>query len=182
MNNSPYFDSDEMYVAYNYRMEPYKQYKYYEGFNKEFQNEKEKFNKIDLNKYKNKDGTYTVTKLERPLGGKNSKIGKMFNKINKNLHHEGLAIGNEQNQIIIDYGKKNKILDFDVKESNNLNDWTKKTQIQIISAEDIEMIDKIFGNDAQKWVDPKGYHILKHNCQDFVKNLISKLNEKSSES
>ena len=60
--------------------------------------------------------------------------------MNSKLHHEGLAIGNEKNQIEIDYGKKkNKTLDFEVKESNNFNNWTEKTQIQKISKQDKEL-------------------------------------------
>lgn len=144
----------------------------------EIEEEKRKFDKIDLNKYKNKDGSYTITKLERPIKSKESKFFGLLNNLNSKVHHEGISIGNEKNHIIIDYGKKdNRKLQFEIKESTNLDEWETKTEIQKKTISDKKLKETILGKDIEDWSSRKDYDLISHNCQDFVKNVIQKVNE-----
>ena len=58
----------------------------------EIEKEKRKFDEIDLNTYKNKDGSYTITKLERPLKDKDSKFFGFLNFLYPKAHHEGISL------------------------------------------------------------------------------------------
>ena len=175
MESSPWFDSDEMAVAYNYRTEPYKDYKHYENVDKAFDNEKEKFKSIDLDEFKKNDGTYDIIRLKRPLKGKDSFLGNIANKAIEKLHHEGVAIGNGKNYLIFDYGKKGGDLDFSFKISDNLNEWTIKQNEGICSKNDNEIKEIFFDSDAEKWSSSRSYKINNHNCQHFAQNKIDKL-------
>ena len=179
MNNSPMFDSDEMAVYYNYRIAPVKDYNHYDNVDKKFNENKKAFSKINLDDYKKSDGKYDVYRLERPLKGKDSIAGNILNSAVKKLHHEGVAIGNGKNFIIADYGRKGKDLDFEVKTSNNLNDW-KNIKLEGTSSKSEKELEELFYgiNNEKNWSDSYKYNFLKHNCQDFAEQIIKQLKDK----
>ena len=85
--------------------------------------EKEKnFSKnINLDEYRNSDGSFNVYKVKRSLNG-----GKGADKIIKKLHHEGIAIGNDKKKFYTDYGVGEDNLEvrfWDEKE--NKDNWDK---------------------------------------------------------
>ena len=90
MENSPFFDADEMFTAYNYRTAPFKDYKHYDNVDKKFNEKKNEFNEINLDEYRKEDSKFDLYKLERPLKGKDSQIGNGLNFLNSKIHHEGL--------------------------------------------------------------------------------------------
>ena len=99
--------------------------------------------------------------------------------MSKKLHHEGVAIGNGKNFIIADYGRKGKDLDFEVKTSNNLNDW-KNIKLEGTSSKSEKELEELFYgiNNEKNWSDSYKYNFLKHNCQDFAEQIIKQLKDK----
>ena len=65
------------------------------------ENEKNFDKSINLDDYRNSDGTFNVYKTKRSL---NTKGGKQSQKIIKILHHEGIAFGNDKKKFFADYG------------------------------------------------------------------------------
>ena len=62
---------------------------------KKMDEEEKNFTKnINLDEYRNSDGTFNVYKAKRSLKG-----GKGPDKIIKKLHHEGVAIGNDKKKL-----------------------------------------------------------------------------------
>ena len=176
MNNSPWFDSDEMATAYLYRMNPYKEYKHYEKIDEAFKEVKAKFDQINLRDFQKDDGTYNIYKLERPLKGKDSKIGNILNKTVNKLHHEGVAIGNGNNFIVFDYGKKGGNLDFAFKITKDLNEWKEIKLVGESSKNEKELLEIFFGIETEhKYSDGRNYKFITHNCQDYAKEHIKKL-------
>jgi len=176
MNNSPWFDSDEMATAYKYRYQPYKEYKHYEKIDESFKEVKAKFDQINLRDFQKDDGTYNIYKLERPLKGKDSKIGNILNKTVNKLHHEGVAIGNGKNYIVFDYGKKGGNLDFAFKITKDLNEWKEIKLVGESSKNEKELLEIFFGKESEhKYSDGRDYKFITHNCQDYAKEHIKKL-------
>ncbi len=179
MENSPWCDSDEMYTAYNYRTQPYKDYTHYNNVDIDFKKEKERFNQIDLNKFKNDDGTYNIIRLQRALKGKNFVTDNLLNNANKaikKIHHEGLAFGNDKNFIVFDYGNKEFDFDFGFKVTDNLDEWAIKTREGICKKSDDEIKEIFFGEEAEKkWSSSREYNLLKHNCQNYAQEKINQL-------
>ena len=63
------------------------------------ENEKNFSKNINLDEYRNSDGTFNVYIAKRSLKG-----GKGTDKIFKKLHHQGIAIGNDKKKLWTDYG------------------------------------------------------------------------------
>ena len=176
MNDSPMFDIDEMATFYSYKMDPYKEYKLYEKIDESFKATKEKFAQTNLKDFQNHDGTYNIYQLERPLKGKDSKIGNFLNKVMNKLHHEGVAIGNGINYIVFDYGKKGGNLDFAFKTTKDLNEWKEKKLVGKSSKNKKEIAEIFFGIETEdKYSDGRKYRFITHNCQDYAQEHIKKL-------
>ena len=174
MNDSPWFDSDEMANAYNYRNGPYNEYKHYEKLSEYYETEKKRFNQIDLDYFRNDNGSFLVYRVERPL---NNRFGVCLNNSAKKLHHEGVAIGNGKNFLVFDYGKRDNIIDFAFNETNNLKkDWREIQKEGESSKTDEEIKDIFFGKFMEdKFSDRRDYNFVTHNCQDYVKEIIKNL-------
>lgn len=129
--------------------------------------------KINLNIYRNSDGTFNVYKVERPL---NNKYGNGSNTMSEVAHHEGVGIGNGKNIFFFDYGANNKQLGirfWDSKE--NKDNWGKIKKVGKSNASDDDVKEIFFGKKNEKWMYPNDYSILFHNCQDYSKEKINEL-------
>lgn len=139
-----------------------------------------KFNKdINLNDYRNDDGTFTVYKVERPL---DFKFGKEANKAKEKLHHEGLAFGNKKNKFYTDYGVQDENVNvrfWDSKEDKE--NWEKIKEVGKSNASDNDIKEILFRNNIEKWYDPDGYSLIFHNCQDYSKEKIKELTKPKTE-
>ena len=141
-------------------------------------NEKENnFTKnIDLNKYRNDDGTFTIYKTSRPL---NSSNGEQLYEMSKKLHHEGMAIGNGKNLIYSDYGVNENNSSVRFWDSNeNKENWADTKIVGKTNASDNEVKEIFFGEKSEKWEDPKDYNFVFHNCQDYAKEKINDFKRK----
>ena len=135
--------------------------------------EKEKnFTKnINLDEYRNRDGTFNVYKTKRSFKGG---IGE--DKIIKKLHHEGIAIGNDKKKFFTDYGVGEGDLEvrfWDDKEEKDNWDKIEKVGTSEVSNDGVK--DILFGQSSEKWTNHDDYKTLKHNCQDYSKEKITQL-------
>ncbi len=141
---------------------------------KEMNKSEKKFSeKINLNDYRNNDGTFNIYKTKRPL---NTKNGEKSYKLSKGAHHEGIAIGNEKNILFSDYGVKDNHLAvrfWDSKE--NKDKWSVVEKVGVSNASDKEIMDIFFGEKSENWINPNNYNLLLHNCQDYSKEIINQL-------
>lgn len=167
MWNSPYFSVEECVHAHmaksmmDDRIKSLKQ-----------MNEKENSfsENIDLDKYRNSDGTFNVYKTSRPL---NCPYGEKSYKMSKGAHHEGMAIGNGKNILYSDYGVNENNLGvrfWDGKE--NKENWAKIEKVGETKASDNDVKNIFFGEKSDRWVNPKDYNLVFHNCQDYSKEKI----------
>ena len=137
------------------------------------ENEKNFDKNINLDDYRNSDGTFNVYKTKRSL---NTKGGKQTQKIIKILHHEGIAFGNDKKKFFADYGVGEGDLEvrfWDDKE--NKDNWEKIEKVGTTNASDEKIKDILFGESSEKWTNPDDYKVLNHNCQDYAKEKISEL-------
>ena len=126
---------------------------------------------INLDEYRNSDGTFNVYKVKRSLKG-----GKGADKIIKKLHHEGVAIGNDKKKFFTDYGVGEKDLEvrfWDDKEEKD--NWDKIEKVGTSKISNDEVKDILFGESSEKWTNSDDYKLIKHNCQDYSKEKISQL-------
>ncbi len=141
---------------------------------KQMDETEDKFSKnINLNDYRNNDGTFNIYKTKRPL---NCKVGEQLNNLSKKAHHEGIAIGNEKNILFSDYGVKDNHLAvrfWDSKE--NKDKWSVVEKVGVSNASDKEIMDIFFGEKSENWINPNNYNLLLHNCQDYSKEIINQL-------
>ena len=147
---------------------------------KQMNKNEDKFSKdINLNDYRNDDGTFTVYKVERPL---DFKFGKEANKAKRKLHHEGLAFGNIKNKFYTDYGVKDgnvNVRFWDGKEDKE--NWEKIKEVGKSNALDNDIKEILFHNNIEKWYDPDDYSVIFHNCQDYSKEKIKDLTKSKPE-
>jgi len=130
---------------------------------------------INLEEYKNKDGTFNIYKAKRAL---NTKGGKGSQKLIKKLHHEGIAIGNEQKKFFSDYGVGEGDLEvrfWDNKEKKD--EWEKIEKVGTCKASENDIKKVLFGESSEKWTNPKDYALTHHNCQHYAKEKISELKD-----
>ena len=135
--------------------------------------EKEKnFSKnINLDEYRNSDGSFNVYRVKRSLNG-----GKGVDKIIKKLHHEGVAIGNDKKKFYTDYGVGEG--DLEVRfwdEKENKDNWDKIEKVGTSKASDDKVKDILFGESSEDWTNKDDYHFFKHNCQKYTKEKITQL-------
>ena len=147
---------------------------------KEMNKSEKKFSeKINLNDYRNNDGTFNIYKTERPL---NTKNGEKSYKLSKGAHHEGIAIGNGKKMLFSDYGVKDNtnlaVRFWDSKEK--IEKWEKIEQIgkSNSSNEDVKKI--FFGKKSENWINPNDYNLCCHNCKDYSKEKIEELKKNDS--
>ena len=176
MINSPWISYDEMERAIKYK-EPFNDYKHYSNVDQAFQRERERFRNIKIQFYKNKDGSFNVYKLQRPLGGKDSKSGTTLNNIMTKLHHEGVALGNGYNFMVFDYGKKGQTLDFALHQTTNLeSDWSVVTNVGKCFKNESELENIFFSLEVENnFSSGRNYKFLRNNCQDYAQTIINKL-------
>ena len=146
---------------------------------KEMDNRENNFCKnVNLDDYKNSDGSFNVYKVERPL---NSKGGEGLYKMSNGAHHEGLAIGNGKNFFYSDYGVNEGNLGvrfWDGKD--NKEKWEKMEKVGKSYASDKEVKDILFGQKSEKWANPNDYNILARNCKDYSNEKIKDFKEKKN--
>lgn len=135
------------------------------------ENEKNFSKNINLDEYRNNDGTFNVYKTKRSLKG-----GEGVDKIIKKLHHEGIAIGNNKKKFFTDYGVGEGELEvrfWDDKE--NKDNWDKIEKVGTSKASDKEVKEIFFGESSEDWTNKDDYHLIKHNCQGYSKEKINQL-------
>jgi len=135
------------------------------------ENEKNFDKNINLDEYRNSDGTFNVYKAKRSLNG-----GKGVDKIIKKLHHEGVAIGNDKKKFYTDYGVGEG--DLEVRfwdEKENKDNWDKIEKVGTSKASDKEVKDILFGKSSEEWTNKDDYHLIKRNCQDYSNEKINQL-------
>ena len=114
---------------------------------------------INLNKYRNDDGTFNIYKVERPLNGKG---GENAYKIKRKIHHECMAIGNEKNLLYFDYGTKEKgSLDFRIWDSKDkVDNWKGIKKVGTSNASDDDVKNILYGEESDEWTDHNDYNIF----------------------
>ena len=128
---------------------------------------------INLDDYRNDDGTFNIYKAERPL---DNKYGENSNKMSKSFHHEGIGIGNGTKILFSDYGvnEGNLAVRFwDSKE--NKDKWKDVKEVGKSNASDNDINNIFFGPKSEKWTNPHNYNLFFHNCQDYSKEKIKDL-------
>ena len=132
------------------------------------------FNKnINLDEYRNRDGSFNFYRVERSLDFKG---GEAANSIVKKLHHEGFAFGNEKKMFFSDYGTNMEFLDvrfWDSKEEKEKWTTTKKIVSYNISNDDMKEI--LFGEESEEWDNHDNYKLIDHNCKKYVNAKFDKL-------
>ena len=177
IQQSPWISYDEMERAIKYRNGPYNDYNHYSNVDQAFQRERGRFRQINLQIYKNNDGSFSVFKLQRPLGGMNSTFGVAANNAIQKMHHEGVAIGNGYNFIVFDYGKKHQSLDFAFKQTTNLNsEWAIVSCVGKCFKNQMQLENIFFGRDIENnFSSGRNYQFIGNNCQDYAQTIINKL-------
>ena len=133
------------------------------------ENEKNFTKNINLDEYRNSDGTFNVYKTKRSLKG-----GKGVDKIIKKIHHEGIAIGNDKKKFFTDYGVGEGDLEvrfWDDKEEKDNWDKIEKVGTSKVSNDRVKEI--LFGRSSEEWTSHEDYKTFKHNCQNYSKEKIS---------
>ncbi len=128
---------------------------------------------INLNEYRNPDGTFNVYKCERSLDVKG---GKASNSIIKALHHEGVAIGNGKKMFFTDFGTKKEFLDVRFWDSEEKKDkWKKIEKVGTSNATNDDIKKIFFGEKSEQWNSHDDYKPFAHNCKHYVKEKIWEL-------
>ena len=139
----------------------------------------EKFCKnVNLDDYRNEDGTFNVYRVERPLNFKDK--GEKLDDKNRKLHHEGVAIGNGKNMFYSDYGVKEgdlKLRFWDSKE--NKEDWKRTTMVGKSNCSNYEVKEILVGEKSENWRNPNGYTKIFNNCQHYTNKKIKELTKES---
>ena len=118
---------------------------------------------------------FNVYKLERSL---NSISGDALYKTTKIIHHEGVAIGNENNKLYFDYGVGEGNLDFRVWDSKeNKDSWQKIKNVGTSNASDDKVMEIFYGPKSDVWTDHNDYRKLSHNCIHFANEKIKELKQ-----
>jgi Zn ribbon nucleic-acid-binding protein len=125
---------------------------------------------INLNDYRNPDGSFNVYKAEIPLEMLGGEKGYKMLKI---LHHEGFAIGNGEKMLFCEYGITDDNLELRIWDSEEKKeDWVKIEQVGKSYASNEDVYNILFGENSEKWVNPHDYNLLSHNCQIYAKQKI----------
>ena len=136
-----------------------------------------KFSKnINLDNYRNDDGTFNIYRTKRPL---NIGSGERSYKLSNKAHHEGIAIGNGENFLYSDYGVEDGQLNvrfWDEKEKKE--NWSEIEQVGKSNISNDEVKNELFGKKSEKWVNPNDYNLVLQNCQDYAKEKIKNLTKK----
>ena len=138
-------------------------------------NEAEKnFNKnINLDRYRNKDGSLNIYKTKRPL---NNSSGECSYNSSSKLFHQGIAIGNGKNMLYSDYGVNEGNLNVRFWDSKNPKDTWKDIQKVGKSNASNEQVHQIFfGQNSENWVNPNDYNLIFHNCQNYSNQTANNL-------
>ena len=141
---------------------------------KEMDNIEKNFEKnINLDEYRNPDGTFNIYKCERALDFKG---GEASNNVFKKLHHEGVAIGNDKKMFFTDYGTKKEYLDVRFWDSaENKDKWKKIKKVGTSNATSEDVKGILFGEKSENWNDHDDYKTFKHNCKHYAKEKINEL-------
>ena len=132
------------------------------------------FNKnINLNEYRNEDGSFNIYKTKRPL---NNAFGEeSYNKSSK-MFHQGIAIGNDKKMLFSDYGVNDGNLNVRFWDSNQPKDhWRDVEFFGKSNASNDQVKDTFFGQNSEKWTNPNDYNLLFHNCQDYSNQIGNNL-------
>ena len=110
---------------------------------------------INLDEYRNPDGTFNIYKCERALDFKG---GEASNNVFKKLHHEGVAIGNDKKMFFTDYGTKKEYLDVRFWDSaENKDKWKKIKKVGTSNATSEDVKGILFGEKSENWNDHDDY-------------------------
>ena len=132
------------------------------------------FNKnINLDDYRNRDGSFNVYQTKRPL---NNYSGEGSYNNSSKLFHEGMAIGNGQKMLYSDYGVKEGNLNVRFWDSNQPKDqWRDTKMVGKSYASNNQVKNAFFGPNSEKWTNPNDYSLLFHNCQDYSNQMRNNL-------
>ena len=143
---------------------------------KEMNQKDEKFSKINLDDYRNSDGSFDVYKVKRPL---DNPSGNGSYESSSKLFHQGVGFGKEGKIIFSDYGtnKENSDIRF-WDNSEEKDNWREIEKVGTSHASNKEIKDIFFGKNSEQWVDHENYSPFFHNCKDYTKEKIKELTEK----
>lgn len=128
---------------------------------------------INLDEYRNSDGTFNVYKSKRALDFKG---GEASNNILKSLHHEGVAIGNDKKMFFTDYGTNKEFLDVRFWDSSeNKDNWRTIEKVGTSNATDNQVKKIFFGKKSDNWNNHDDYSVRNHNCKHYANEKIEEL-------
>ena len=133
---------------------------------------------INLDEYRNEDGTFNVYKAKRPL---NTKIKDETVSQAKILFHEGVGIGNDKKTLYFDYGVGEGDLQFRVwDEGENKENWNKVQKVGQSNATNEKVNDIFYGENCEEWTNRHDYKVLNHNCINFAHKKINELTDSNN--
>ena len=133
------------------------------------------FNKnINLNDYRNEDGSFNVYEVKRPLNCPSG--GSSFKSGSSKAFHQGVGIGNEQRMVYSDYGVNDRNLDVRFWGSNQPRDqWKDSKKVGTSFASNDQVKDIFFGPKSEEWTNHDNYGLLSHNCQHYTQHMRNNL-------